>query len=101
LLGLTLAINLALFVFLVIRYNGLPDPLPLHFDVSGLPDRIESKNGILALPAIGLVVFGFNSVLGITAYRRQRAATLLLVVGALCVQMLMWLATLNIAGGPF
>lgn len=101
LLGLTLLANLALFGFLLVRYNSLPDPLPLHFDVNGLPDRIESKNGILALPAIGLVVFGLNSMLGIMAYRRQRAATLLLVVGALCVQLLMWLATINIAGGPF
>jgi uncharacterized membrane protein len=101
LVGLTLMVNLALFGFLLVRYNGLPDPLPLHFDVSGLPDRIESKNGILALPAIGLVVFGLNSAFGILAYRRQRAATLLLVVGALCVQMLMWFATINIAGGLF
>ena len=101
LLGLALLVNLALFGFLLVRYNSLPDPLPLHFDSSGLPDRIESKNGILALPAIGLVVYGINSVLGILAYRRQRAATLLLVVGALCVQVLMWLATLNISGGLF
>lgn len=101
LLGVTLLVNLALFGFLLVRYNGLPDPLPLHFDASGLPDRIESKNGILALPAIGLVVYGINSVFGIIAYRRQRAATLLLVVGALCVQVLMWLATINISGGLF
>ncbi len=101
LLALTLLVNLALFAFLLVRYNDLRDPLPLHFDVNGLPDRIESKNGILALPAIGLVVFGLNAVLGILSYRRERAATLMLIFGALFVEVLMWFATINITGGFF
>ncbi len=99
LLVLTLLVNVGLFGFLLVRYNDLQDPLPLHFDVNGLPDRIESKIGILALPAIGLVVYGLNAILGIMAYRRERAATLLLVVGALFVQVLMWFATITITGG--
>jgi hypothetical protein len=96
-----LLINAALFGFLVVRFNSLPDPLPLHFDGSGLPDRIEVKNGVVALPVIGLIVFVLNTVLGILVYRRERAATVLLVMGTLFVQVLMWLATINVAGGLY
>lgn len=96
-----LLVNIGLFGFLVLRYNSLPDPLALHFDAAGLPDRIEAKNGIVALPVIGLIVMVLNTVLGALAYRRERAATILLVIGALFVAVLMWLATINIAGGLF
>ncbi len=99
LLLLTLAINLVLLVFLVIRYDALPDPLPLHFDATGLPDRIESKSGIMILPVIGFIVLVSNALLGILVHRRERAATILLAAGALFVQVLMWLAVINIAGG--
>lgn len=99
LLILTFLVNVGLIGFLILRYDALPDPLPLHFDASGLPDRIDAKTSIIALPAIGFVVFGLNTVLGILSYRRERAATMLLVVGALFVQILMWLATINAAGG--
>lgn len=96
-----LVVNVALFGFLAVRFNSLPDPLPLHFDAAGLPDRIEAKNGIVALPVIGLIVMVLNTILGTLAYRRERAATVLLVIGALFVQILMWLATINVAGGLF
>ncbi len=99
LLAFTLAMNLALVIFLMVRYGDLPDPLPLHFDATGLPDRIESKSGILILPVIGLIVFVSNGLLGVLVHRRERAATLLLAAGALVVQVLMWLAVINIAGG--
>ncbi len=95
----TLLINVGLLAYLLIRFDALPDPLPLHFDAAGLPDRIEAKNGIMALPMIGLVVLALNTVLGILAYRRERAASLFLAVSALIVQLLMWLAAINIAGG--
>ncbi len=99
LLALTLAINIALLLFLLVRYEMLPDPLPLHFDSTGLPDRIESKSGILILPVIGLIVLISNALLGVLVHQKERAATLLLAAGALFVQVLMWLAVINIAGG--
>jgi len=95
--GVLLA-NLGLFVYLVARFANLPDPLPLHFDATGLPDRIESKNGIFALPIIGITVWFLNTGLGILLHRRERAAALLLAIGALGVQILMWFAVINIAG---
>lgn len=91
--------NLALFAYLGIRFDALPDPLPLHFDAAGLADRIEAKNGIFGLPIIGALVLALNFALGIPAHRRERAATLLLTTGALLVQILLWFAVNNIVGG--
>ena len=97
-LALVLLANVALFIYLAARFNTLPDPLPLHFDSFGQPDRIESKNGIFALPTIGIVVFFLNVGLGVLFHRRERAATILLTIGGLFVQVLMWLAVISLVG---
>ncbi len=99
LVALALVANLVLFGYLAIRFEALPDNLPLHFDVSGLPDRIDVKSGIFGLPIIGLVVFVLNTVLGAFVHQHQRAATLLLATSALVVQVMMWVAAINIIGG--
>jgi uncharacterized membrane protein len=95
----TLVVNLTLFSYLALRFDLLPDNLPLHFDVTGLPDRIEAKSSIFGLAIIGLIVFLMNTVLGVLAHRRQRAACMLLAASALLIQILIWVATLNIIGG--
>jgi uncharacterized membrane protein len=99
LFALALLGNLALFAYLSARFDALPDPLPLHFDAAGLADRIEAKSGIFGLPIIGALVLGVNSALGLLAHRRERAATLFLLMGALIVQILLWLAVNSIIGG--
>ncbi len=91
--------NLALLGFLLLRYDALPDPLPLHYDATGLPDVLKGKTDILILPIIGLIVLLTNAALGVLVHRKERAATILLAAGALFVQILMWLAVMNIAGG--
>ena len=98
LLAAVLIANLALFAYLLLRFDNLPDPLPLHFDSAGAPDRIESKTGIFALPVIGITVFFLNAGLGMLLHRRERAATIMLTIGALFVQTLMWIAVINITG---
>jgi uncharacterized membrane protein len=99
LLAATLIVNIALFSYLLIRFDALPELLPLHFDASGMPDRIEAKNGIFALPTIGLIVLVLNIVLGIPIHRRESIATKLLIAGALVVQVIMWVAVSTILGG--
>ncbi len=99
LLVLALFVNLALFVYLFVRLPSLTDSLPMHFDASGLPDVIDDKSGILKLPAIGLLAFAVNAVIGLWVHGRERAAAILLATGALFVQVLMWLEAINIAGG--
>lgn len=99
LLIFALIINGALWLFLAVRFPGLNELLPLHFDAQGLPDRIESKNGIFALPMIGLVVLLTNVGLGLLTQTRERAAALVLAASASLVEVLLWVATINIVGG--
>jgi len=99
LFALALVVNGALVGYLMLRFDALPDPLPLHFDASGLADRIEAKSGIFGLPLIGFSVLLLNITLGILTHRRERAATILLVTGALLVQILLWFAVSSIIGG--
>ena len=96
---LALVVNGALVGYLMLRFDTLPDPLPLHFDASGLADRIEAKNGIFGLPLIGFSVLALNTVLGIPIHRRERAATILLFTSALLAQILLWFAVSSIIGG--
>jgi uncharacterized membrane protein len=99
LFALALIVNLTLVGYLMLRFDALPDPLPLHFDASGLADRIEAKSGIFGLPLIGFSVLMLNITLGILTHRRERAATILLVTSALLAQILLWFAVSSIIGG--
>ncbi len=99
LVALTLLVNLALLAYLAVHFESLPDRLPMHFDATGLPDRIDARTRIYDLPVIGLFVILLNAALGILVHRRQRAAAIILIASALVVQILMWLAAINIAGG--
>lgn len=98
LLALALLANLALFGYLALRFASLAESLPLHFDSTGYADRIDPKIGIFALPIIGITVFVLNAGLGVLIHRRERAASVLLNVGTLCVEILMWVAVINIGG---
>lgn len=96
---IALVVNGTLWLFLGLRYAGLNELLPLHFDAQGLPDRIESKDAIFALPTIGLVVLLLNGGLAFLAQTRERAAGILLSASALLVEVLLWVAAFNIVGG--
>lgn len=91
--------NVTLFAYLWLRFDTLPDLIPLHFDSSGLADRIEAKSAIWGIPVIGSIVLMINTVAGLVLHSRERAATILLLVGALLVQVLLWLAVNSILGG--
>lgn len=90
-------INLGLVIFLLQRFEGMNDLIPLHYDAQGFPDRIDAKSGIYWLPVIGFVILFGNASLALAAHRRERAAAIMLATSAMLVQILLWLAALNIA----
>jgi hypothetical protein len=96
LLGAAMAINLALFGYLSIRFPGLDYLLPLHFNNLGQADRIGTKMELFALPIIGLIILATNLILGLVLYRRERAGSYLLWGAATAAQALFWLATFSI-----
>jgi hypothetical protein len=88
---------LLMFGILAFRYPSLPADVPLHFDVNGIPDRIDAKSGLFVLPFIGVIVWLVNLVAGIWLYRRyQLGAAYLLWGGAVIVQAIAGLALLNL-----
>jgi hypothetical protein len=98
LLALGLLLNLALFACMGWRYRALPASLPLHFDILGQPNRFGVRSDIFKLPAIGLLLFVINSLLGLAIQRWEKLGTYLLLGVTTVIQVLFWLAALNIMG---
>jgi hypothetical protein len=97
LIGAGLLGVLLMFGALCFRFPSLSSDLPLHFDASGIADRIVPKSGLFALPLIGLIAWVFNLVVGIWLYQRvQQGAAYLLWGGAVVVQFVAGLALFNL-----
>lgn len=100
LLIVALIVNLGLFAYLIIEVNRVPPTLPplvpLHFDATGEADRIEPRNALYSLPQIGLVVIVGNLALGMLIYRREPLAAYLLAGTAVVIQLLLWIAAIQI-----
>jgi Bacterial PH domain/Domain of unknown function (DUF1648) len=87
---------LLLFGLVSLRIPNLPPVLPLHYNVLGLPDRAGPATQVFILPLIGLLALGANTLLGGLFYRREQMASYLLWGGIIVVQVLLWIATVNL-----
>jgi hypothetical protein len=96
LVGGSFAAVLALTGLLCFYYPSLPNLVPLHFDVAGMPDRLDSRAHIFVIPLIGLLASLANGALGWMTNRRDRVASYLVWGGALLVQALVWGAAIGI-----
>jgi hypothetical protein len=98
-----LALDLFLFGYLTYRHAGLPLQIPLHFDVAGGVDRAGTPVEIFFLPFIGLAVWAFNGLCGGLLYLRWRelVGAYLLWGSAALMQLLLWLATINLLTAPY
>jgi hypothetical protein len=73
-----------------LRYDMLPDRVPLHFDVGGEPTQIAPKSDLLRLPLLGLMVLVVNWALGIAVHPRERVlARLAWLVAVVCQVVLL------------
>lgn len=73
--------NAALFAYICSKYPALD---------------LDARGEALNLSAIGLVVMVLNSLLGFWIFDRERLATYLLFAAAILIQVLLWVATINI-----
>ncbi|MDO8690718.1 MAG: PH domain-containing protein [Dehalococcoidia bacterium] len=89
-------VNLALFAYLSHLYPSIPTLLSLHFAPNGQVDRVGMKLEIFKLPAMALVVLGGNGVAGLLLHLKERYMALLVLGVALLVQILFWLAAMQI-----
>lgn len=89
-------VNLALFAYLSSRYPSIPSFLSLHFGPSGQVDRVGMKLEIFKLPGIAMVVLGGNGLAGLLLHLKERYMALLVLAIALMVELLFWVAALQI-----
>lgn len=94
--GLSLLICLALFGYLTLIYADLPASLPIRFDALGQPDRIAAKSTLAIFPAVGVVVLGLNTLLGIFIYTKEKIAAHLLWGSTVILELSLWVALLQI-----
>ena len=54
---------LAMWIFLIATYSGLPDMIPTHYNGSGQVDNFGGKSSILMLPVIATAVYAGMTIL--------------------------------------
>jgi hypothetical protein len=92
-----LALNVLLFAYLSLVYEGLPSPLALHWDAQAQVDYVGEARELLRLPVFGLAVWVFNAVAARFFLPRERAATLFLLAGAAAAQLVFLAGIISIA----
>jgi len=85
-----------LFGLMSLVYNGLPISLPLHWNSQAQVDIIGDPQELLRLPAFALAIWVANVVLAAWALRKERAATLFLLGGAIAAQIVFAAGALSI-----
>jgi hypothetical protein len=99
---LPICLALGVLVLLIIlgtielRYDMLPDRVPLHFDVGGEASQIAPKSDLLRLPLLGLLVLVVNWALGIAVHPRERVLARLLWLVAVVVQVVLLIGVVRI-----
>jgi len=91
-------VNLALFAYLSHLYTSIPSLLSLHFASDGQVDRVGTKLEIFKLPGMALAVLGGNGVASLLLHLKERYMALLVLGVSLLVQILFWLAAVQIVG---
>ncbi len=81
-----------------LRYDALPDQVPLHFDATGQTSQIAPKSDLLRLPLLGLIVLCVNWGLGVIVHPRERTLARLLWLGGAIVQLVLLLGVLRLIG---
>ncbi len=90
------ALVAAMLWFILLRFDAVPQTLPLHFNTTGQPDRIGTPREIFLFPLITALVAVANLALAWSVIRFDRFAARLLLGGTCLVQAVAWVALLKI-----
>ncbi len=97
--GFLLASLLVLSVTLLyvwLKWSGLPETIPLHFNRDGVPDLFGPREDVFKIPGIGAAMLIANLGLGLAVFAREPAAARMLWGTSLVVQLLVLVATARI-----
>jgi hypothetical protein len=90
------ALVAAMLWFILLRFDAVPQTLPLHYNATGQPDRIGTPREIFLFPLITALVAVANLALAWSVIRFDRFAARLLLGGTCMVQAVAWVALLKI-----
>lgn len=98
LVGVMLALNLALFAFLTAVYDWLPVEVPLHFNRNGLVDRSGSPAGLFILPIIGFFAWTLAMAIGWFFYYIRQEKPVAYVTWGITgvIEMATWVAVVGL-----
>jgi len=82
--------------FILIRFDAVPQTLPLHYNLNGCPDRIGTPREIFYFPLIAALITVANFALAWSVIRFDRFAARLLLGGTCLAQLVAWVALLKI-----
>jgi hypothetical protein len=91
-----LLISVLFFGYMSLVYSSLPASLPLHWNSQAQIDVIGDPQELLRLPAFALGIWFVNTLAAVWALRRERAASLFLLGGALAAQVVFAAGALSI-----
>ena len=89
-------LNLVVYLYLIVRYDGLKDSLRIHFDKFGEVDQIGGKDDLMFLPFVGLLGVVANSILGALVQTKDRIPAYLLYGAGILLQVMTAIAILVI-----
>jgi hypothetical protein len=89
-----IALNLALWGFVFGLYPDLDNQITIEFPPIGDITTLQSRSEILRIPATATVFLATNLLAGLLFQWKERAATYLLVGGAVIFQVAFWIAAI-------
>lgn len=90
-LGLSLVLNLGLFLFFYFLIKQSNIPIVLHYNVDWGVDYLGEVKSIFTLPIIGFLIFLFNGVLAMKLWVRNKALSYFLTIVILLVEIFLGL----------
>ena len=96
LLGIAVLMNVAMVIFILIRYHSLPQSIALHWNVNGDPDRIGSAREIWVIPIITALVTIANLILAWSIETFDRFAARFLLAASCMVDVVAWIALITL-----
>jgi len=86
LIGSSLVLNVALFLFFLFFIRQSNVPIVLHYNVDWGVDYFGEIKSIFALPLIGAIIFLINGVLALKIWKKNQALSYFFMVSTLLAQ---------------
>lgn len=90
---LSFTLNLIIWIYLLLERIPGGMPMILHYNLFVGVDVVGEYDRLFLLPAVGLLLFATNTILGHYFYRIERLATYLLALNTLIIQVFLLLAS--------